>query len=82
MVNRVVKKSDEKQGTVSKTDKKKEIPTNTEPIKNSLSKIQGFLEKKTLNYEILDEQTLVVPYEIDGKLFKPSVKLAAVSLRC
>jgi len=74
-VNRVAKKSAEIKGTVSKTSRNKETPTKTEPIKNSISKIQEFLEKRNLNYEVIDEQTLIVPYEIDGLLFKPTISL-------
>lgn len=71
----VAKKSETKKGNISKIETKTELPITAAPKTNSISKIQGFLEKRDLSYEVLDDQTLVVPYEIDGKLFKPTVSL-------
>jgi len=72
-VNNLAKRVEQKKETALKKDERTEPAV--KPIKNPIAKIQGFLEKKDLNYEIIDEKTLIVPYEIDGKLFKPTISL-------
>ena len=36
-------------------------------------KIKSFLDQKDLRVEVIDDNTLIVPYEINGKLFKPKI---------
>ncbi|MFX0099288.1 MAG: hypothetical protein ACFFCS_06865 [Candidatus Hodarchaeota archaeon] len=45
------------------------------PKEEDIKKIKEFLEEKDLRYDILNDNTIVVPYEIAGKLFKPSVEI-------
>jgi hypothetical protein len=42
---------------------------------NALAKVKSFLEQKDLRFEEINENTLIVPYEIDGKLFKPTIMI-------
>ena len=44
-------------------------------INGELTKIKSFLEEKNLRYESIDDQTIIVPYEIAGKLFKPAITI-------
>ncbi|MHA1889462.1 MAG: hypothetical protein ACTSYS_00595 [Promethearchaeota archaeon] len=45
------------------------------PKPEDLDKVKTFLEEKDLRYEIVDEKTIIVPYEIKGKLFKPMIQI-------
>ena len=74
-MNHLAKKDDVKGSTISKNDLKKKMLTKIEPTMSFISKIQGFLQQQEINNEVVDEQSLIVPYEIDGKLFKPTVSL-------
>ncbi len=43
--------------------------------KNNMTKIKSFLEQKDLRYEVIDDGTVIVPYEIEKRLFKPVVAI-------
>jgi len=43
--------------------------------RNTQDKIKSFLEKKDLRYEVVDDRTIIVPYEIKKRLFKPVVAI-------
>lgn len=42
---------------------------------NYLAKVKSFLEQKDLRYEVVDDATIIVPYEIEKRLFKPVITL-------
>ncbi|NMC04016.1 MAG: hypothetical protein GYA24_02330 [Candidatus Lokiarchaeota archaeon] len=42
---------------------------------NHLAKVKSFLEQKDLRYEVLDDATMIVPYEIEKRLFKPVITI-------
>ncbi|MBN2150541.1 MAG: hypothetical protein JW839_03740 [Candidatus Lokiarchaeota archaeon] len=43
--------------------------------KNTQTRIKSFLEQKDLRYEVVDDSTIIVPYEIERRLFKPLVSI-------
>nr|MDO8112890.1 hypothetical protein [Candidatus Sigynarchaeota archaeon] len=63
-----------------KTEPKKDVQPKSEPKKGDLTKIKAFLEERNQNYEAIDEKTIIVPYEIGGKLFKPTIVLSGAWL--
>ncbi len=42
---------------------------------NLIAKIKSFLDQKDLRYEVVDDTTLIVPYEIEKRLFKPIISV-------
>jgi hypothetical protein len=40
-----------------------------------IAKVAEYLDQKDIAFEQIDEKTLVVPYEIDGKFFKPIITI-------
>ncbi len=44
--------------------------------RNTQAKIKSFLEQKDLRYEVVDDSTIIVPYEIEKRLFKPLVAIS------
>jgi hypothetical protein len=42
---------------------------------NHLAKVKSFLEQKDLRYEVIDDATILVPYEIEKRLFKPIISI-------
>ncbi|MEX2683877.1 MAG: hypothetical protein Q6373_020065 [Candidatus Sigynarchaeota archaeon] len=41
--------------------------------RNIQAKIKSFLEQKDLRYDVVDDSTIIVPYEIEKRLFKPLI---------
>jgi hypothetical protein len=42
---------------------------------NPIAKIKSFLEQKDLRYEVVDDNNIIVPYEIEKRLFKPLISV-------
>ncbi len=43
---------------------------------NPIAKVKSFLEQKDLRYEVVEDSTILVPYEIEKRLFKPLITIS------
>ncbi len=55
---------------------------NVEKSENNVLKVKSFLEEKNLKYEMIDDVTICVPYEIAGLLFKPIISVQGKWIVC